>query len=111
MGQESKLNGGNTIGAINTWAASLVRYTAGIINWRKEELEAVDRKTRKMMILYNSLHPRADVDCLYIPRKHGRRGLVSIQECVYMEEQCLSRYINSILSVCLSVCRCVVAKW
>jgi len=37
-----------------------VHYTAGIINWRKDELEAMDRKTRKMMTIYNSLHPRAD---------------------------------------------------
>ena len=48
---QSKLNGGNTIGAINTWAVSLVHYTAGIINWRKDELEAMDRKTRKMMTI------------------------------------------------------------
>jgi len=44
---QSKLNGGNTIGAINTWAVSVVQYIAGIINWRKDELEAVDRKTKK----------------------------------------------------------------
>jgi len=91
---QSKLNGGNTIGAINTWAVSLVRYTAGIINWRKDELEAMDRKTRKMMTIYNSLHPRADMDRLYIPRKYGGRGLISIQESIYMEEQSLSRYID-----------------
>jgi len=59
---------------------------------RKDELEAMDRKTRKMMTIYNSLHPRADVDRLYIPRKHGGRGLISIQESIYMEEQSLSRY-------------------
>jgi len=40
---QSKLNGGNTISAINTWAVSLVRYTAGITNWRKDELEAMCR--------------------------------------------------------------------
>jgi len=86
---QSKLNGGNMIGAINTWAVSLVRCTAGIINWRKDELEAMDRKTRRLMTIYNSLHPRADVDRrLYIARKHGGRGLVSIQESVYVEEQC-----------------------
>ena len=73
-------------------AVSLVRYTAGIINWRKDELEAMDRKTRKMMTIYNSLHPRADVDGLYISRKHDRRGLISIQESIDMEEQSLSRY-------------------
>jgi len=46
------------------------------------------------MTIYNSFHPRADVGHLYIARKHGRRGLVSIQEFLYMEEQCLSRYID-----------------
>ena len=34
----SKLNGGNTIRAINSRAASLVRYTAGILKWTKDEL-------------------------------------------------------------------------
>jgi len=51
---QSKLNGGDMIGAINTWAVSLVRYSAGIINWRKDELEAMVRKTKKMMTIYNS---------------------------------------------------------
>jgi len=31
------------IGAINIWALSLVRYTAGIVKWRKDKLEAMDR--------------------------------------------------------------------
>jgi len=60
---QSKLNGGNTVGAFNTWAVSLVHYTAGIINWRKDELEAMDRKTRKMMTIFNGLHPRAGFFC------------------------------------------------
>ena len=46
---------------------SLVHYTAGIINWGNDELEAMDRKTRKMMTKYNSLHLRADIDHLYTP--------------------------------------------
>jgi len=46
------------------------------------------------MTIYNSLHPRADVDHLYIPRKHGGRGLISIQGSIYMEEQSLGRYIE-----------------
>jgi len=37
----------STIGAIDTQTVSLVHYTAGIISWRKDELEAVDRKTGK----------------------------------------------------------------
>jgi len=38
-----------------------------IINWRKDELEAMDRKTRKMMAIYNSLHSRDYVDRLHVP--------------------------------------------
>ena len=71
----SKLNGGNMISAINIWAVSLVRYTAGIVKQRKDELEAMDRWTRKLMTTYYSLHARADVDRLHVPTKEGGRGL------------------------------------
>jgi len=47
------------------------------------------------MTIYNILHPRVDVDHLYIPSKDGRRGLISIQESIYVEEQCISRYIDA----------------
>jgi len=46
----------------------------------KDEQELMDRKSRKMTTIYNSLHLRADVDRLYIPKKYGRRGLISTQE-------------------------------
>jgi len=44
------------VSAINMWAESLVRYMAGIVKRRKEELAAIDRRTRKLMTigLYNS---------------------------------------------------------
>ena len=35
----SKLNSGNTIKAINSRAVSLVRYSAGILKWTKDELK------------------------------------------------------------------------
>ena len=54
---KSKLNGGNTIKAINTRAVSIVRYGAGIIDWTKAELQHMDRKTRKLMTIYRALHP------------------------------------------------------
>lgn len=31
--KKSKLNSRNTIHAINTWAVSLVRYGAGVVDW------------------------------------------------------------------------------
>ena len=41
---QSKLNGRNKIKSINTWAVSLVSYGAGIIIWKKAELESMDKK-------------------------------------------------------------------
>ena len=30
------------IGAMNVWAASVVRYSAGILDWREQDLKALD---------------------------------------------------------------------
>ena len=32
------------------------------------------------MMIYKSLHPRNDMDRLYVSRKEGRRGLASIEK-------------------------------
>ena len=56
---------GKTIQAINVKAVSIIRYGAGIVEWRKNGLEAIDRNTRKLLTMYRSLHPRVDVDRLY----------------------------------------------
>ena len=53
----SKLNGRNTIRAINSWAVSLVRYSAGILKWTKDKLKVIDRKTRKIMTMNRRYHP------------------------------------------------------
>ena len=46
---QSKLNGRNRINAINTWVVSLLRYGAGKLNWRKDEITEIVRRTRKLM--------------------------------------------------------------
>ena len=58
----SKLNAGNITQAINSRAVSLIRYGAGIIDRRKDELKDIDRKTRKLFIMHRSMHPQSDVD-------------------------------------------------
>ena len=72
------LSGGNTIRAINSRAVSLVRYSAGILKWTKDELKAMDRKTKKILAMNRMYHPQSDTDRLYIPRVEGGRGLLSI---------------------------------
>ena len=75
---KSKLNGGNLVRGVNNWAVSLLRYSAAFVSWRKSELQAIDRKTRKLFTIYGALHPKSDVDRLCIPRKERGRGLISI---------------------------------
>ena len=36
----------------------------------------------KLFPIYGELHPKSDVDRLYIPRKEGGRGLICIEDCV-----------------------------
>ena len=91
---KSKLNGGNLVHGVNAWAVSLLRYSAAFVSWRKSELEAIDRKTRKLFTIYGALHPKSDVDRLYIPRKEGGRGLISIKDCVELAIRGLEVYVH-----------------
>ena len=88
----SNLNAGNVFQAINIWAVSTVRCGAGIIQRTKEELQQMDRKTRKLINIHGGLHPRSCVDRLYIPRSDGGRGLVSVEDCVEEEKCNLAKY-------------------
>ena len=91
---KSKLNGGNVISAINSKAVSLIRYGAGILNWTKDEVRNMDRKTRKLLTTYRTLHPQADVDRLYMKRERGGRGMIAIEDCVGMEISNLKAYLE-----------------
>ena len=91
---KSKLNGGSLVGGVNTWAVSLLRYSAAFASWRKSELQAIDRKTRKLFTIYGVLHCKSDVDRLYIPRKEGGRGLISIEDCVELAIKLSKVYVH-----------------
>ena len=54
----------------------------------------MDQSTRKLMTMHKALHPRDDVDRLYVPRKEGGRGLVSIEDSVDTSIQRLEDYIE-----------------
>ena len=42
----------------------------------------MDQRTRKLMTMHKALHPRDDVDRLYVSRKEGGRGLARIEDTV-----------------------------
>ena len=61
-----RLNGRNKVKAINTWVVAIFRYGVGIIQWKANEIEDFDRKSRKTMTMYGGLRPKSDVDRLYL---------------------------------------------
>ena len=63
---KSKLNGKNKNQASNTWVVALLRYGAGVINWKGDKLEKRNRTTRKTLKIYGHLHPMNGIDRLYL---------------------------------------------
>ena len=91
---ETKLNSRKLIKGINTWAVPLVIYSGPFLKWTRDELRQMDQRTRKLMTMHKALHPRDDVDRLYVPRKEGGRGLASIEDSVDTSMQRLKDYIE-----------------
>ena len=50
------------------------------IEWTKAELQALDRKTRKMLTMYGAHHPKADVERIYLKRVEEGRGLIGVED-------------------------------
>ena len=69
---KSKLNGVNACSAIDSRAVAVVRYSAGVVHWRKDELQEIDRKTRKLLTIYRTYHPQSDKDRLYVKKRRKK---------------------------------------
>ena len=48
------------------WVVPLVKYSGPFLKWTREELKQMDQRTRKLMTMNKALHPRGDVDKLYV---------------------------------------------
>ena len=47
-----------------------------------------------MFTIYGALRPKSDVDRLYVLRKEGGRGLLSIEDCVELAIRGLGVYVH-----------------
>ena len=72
-----------------------MRYGARILKWNTNVLKSLDRRTRKFQTMHGALHPKRDVDRVYLSRKMGGRGLISCERCRRMEEKNLGWYIRN----------------
>ena len=88
---ETKISIRNFIKGINTWAVPLVRYSGHFLKWTRDELKQMDQRTRKQMTMHKALHPKDDVDGLYVSRKEG---LASIEDSVDASIQRLEDYVE-----------------
>ena len=68
----------NLIKGINTWAVTQVRYSEQFLKWTRE-LKQMDQKIRKLITMHKALHPRDDVDRLYVSRKGEEEGLPAMK--------------------------------
>jgi len=75
-------------------AVPVLRYSFRIANWHQEELQKLDRKTRKLLNNHGQHHPNADVDRLYFARKQGGMGLMQLEAARSVEITILVEYVG-----------------
>ena len=75
---ESELNSRNLFQAINECIVPILSYSFGIVHWLESDVKELDIKIRKMLHMYRVFEIKSDVDRLYLSRRSGGRGLLSI---------------------------------
>ena len=80
----SELNARNKIAAINTLAVPLILYSYGVTDWTLDEIQDVDRMTRKQLCMKWMLAKKADVDKIYLPCQEGGRSLMNLKKGIQM---------------------------
>jgi hypothetical protein len=75
---KTKLNGKNTIKAINTYATPVLTFRFGIVKWTSTDIKNLQIKTRTLLTRYRLHHPCAAKERLTLPRQIGGRGMADI---------------------------------
>jgi hypothetical protein len=75
---KTKLNGKNTIKAINTYAIPVLTFSFGIVKWTPTDLENLQIRTRALLTRYRMHHPRAAKERLTLPQHTGGRRMADI---------------------------------
>ena len=76
----SELNARNRITAINILAVPVVLYSYGIIDWKLNEIQDLDKMTRKQLCMNQMLAKKADVDRIYLLCQGGGRSLMNLEK-------------------------------
>ena len=68
---ETKLCRRNLIKGVNIWAVPIVRYWEPFLKWMRDKHQQTDQRTRKLMKVHKSLHPRDDI--MFVKKKGRKR--------------------------------------
>ena len=77
---KSELNIRNKIAAINTLVVPIILYRYGVIYWKLDEIQDLDRMTRKQLCMNQMLAKKADVDRIYLPYQTDGRSLMNLEK-------------------------------
>ena len=91
---ETKFYSRNLVKGINIWDVPLLIYSEPFLLCTREELKQMDQRTRKLMTMHKALHPRDDVDRLYVSIRERGRRLSTIEVSVDASIQRLEGYME-----------------
>ena len=77
---KSEMNVRNKKAAINTLAVPVILYSYGVIDWKLDEIQDLDRMTRKQLCMNWMLAMKAAVDRIYLPCQEGGRSLMNLEK-------------------------------
>ena len=69
---KSELNARNKIAVINSLAVPVIVYSYVVIDWKLDEIQNLDRMTRKQLCMNQMLAKKAHIDRIYLPCQEGR---------------------------------------
>ena len=73
-------NARNKIAAINTLEVPVILYSFEVIDWKLDEIQDLDRMTKKQLCMNWILARKADVDRIYLTGQEGGRSLMNLKK-------------------------------
>ena len=74
-----------------------MRYNTGILKWNTDKLKSLDRRNRKIMTMHGALHPKSDIDRVYLSREMGGRRLINCEGSVRVKKNNLGWYVRNLV--------------
>ena len=77
---KSELNARNKTVAINTLPVKGILYSYGVTDWKLDEIQDLDRMTRKQLCMNQIPAKKTDGDRIYLSCQEGRRSLINLEK-------------------------------